>query len=263
VKPRATQQTPGFTLIELLVVIAIIGVLASIMAAASVATLGKAREASCTATLRGIFTANFRYALDHEHFVPAGADMLGNNNQRWHGVRSSSNVDFDGYRGPMVDYLPGQRALRECPSFRPDENAPNTFEKSCGGYGYNIRGVGSRAYELGMSAHALQRGMAIEDIAEPSSTVMFTDAAFGQPYGAPEFLIEYSFAEAYQFVNGDGQPFGKATPSIHFRHNKRANVIWCDGHISHEEMTVEDSPEQTALKLGWFGEANNDLFDNK
>lgn len=253
----------GFTLIELLVVIAVIGVLASIMAAASVSTIGKAREAKCTATLRGLYTANFRYAIDQDNYVSAGSDMLGSNNTRWHGVRDNTADSFDGHRGPLVDYLPGQRALRECPSFRPDDDAPNAFEKSCGGYGYNIRGVGSRAYELGMSADALQEGMGPSDIAEPSLTVMFTDTAFGQPYGNPEFLVEYSFAEAYRFVDGSGTEFGRATPSIHFRHAGNANVVWCDGHVSQEQMTIKDSPEQTKLKLGWFGPPDNSLFDPK
>lgn len=251
----------GFTLIELLVVVVVIAVLASIVTTASVATLGKARSVKCTATLRGIYAANFRYAIDHDNYVSAGSDMLGANNTRWHGVRDSRNDPFDGHRGPLVDYLPGQRALRECPSFHPDSDAPNAFEKSCGGYGYNIRGVGSRAYELGMSATALLGGMSPDDIAEPSRTVMFSDTAFGQPYSKPEFLIEYSFAEAYRFVDAEGNEFGQATPSIHFRHGGAANVVWCDGHVSQEVMEVEDSPEQTKLKLGWFGPPDNSLFD--
>ena len=86
---------------------------------------------------------------------------------------------------------------------------------------------------------------------------MFCDAAFPQPYGSsPTYLIEYSFAESYTFPGG-----GSVQPSIHFRHNGRCNVVWCDGHVSSEKMTLSYSPEFDKFKVGWFGAANNDLFD--
>jgi len=88
---------------------------------------------------------------------------------------------------------------------------------------------------------------------------MFCDTAFPQPYGNPQYLIEYSFAESYYFVNKDS--LTPAQPSIHFRHNARANVVWCDGHVSSERMTVEYNENYTAFQIGWFGPVDNSLFD--
>ena len=252
----------GFTLIELLVVVAVVAVLAALLVSAAARTLEMARAARCTANLRAAHTANLRYAIEHDTYVAAAPDMLSaSNRRRWHGERDGVDQPFDGRRSPLADAFPAVGGLRQCPSFRPAAGAPNAFEASCGGYGYNLLGVGSTAYATGFSAAALAEGMGPEDIDSPSETVMFCDTAFGQPYDEPEHLIEYSFAEGYRFVDGYGREFGRATPSVHFRHNGRANVVWCDGHVSREAMTVEADAAQSELGIGWFGPANNELFD--
>jgi nitrite reductase (NADH) large subunit len=124
----------------------------------------------------------------------------------------------------------------------------NAFEDACGGYGYNAYGVGSRFCLSGYNAQSQTVGMDPADIRDPARTVMFCDAAFGQPYGTPTYLIEYSFAEPPRDVDGN-----RTTPSIHFRHNGQANVIWCDGHVSAERRTLSYDARHEAFNLGWFG----------
>lgn len=258
------SERRGFTLIELLVVIAIIAVLAAITVSSMHRIIEMARATTCTSNLRGMYTANYRYAIDTDSYVAAAEDMMSSSNlRRWHGTRSSQTEPFDRSRSPLNDYYPGTAKLRTCPSLKVKSDAPNAFEASCGGYGYNIRGVGSMAYSMGQSAAALASGTSLEGIADPSATVMFCDTAFGQPYGQPDHLIEYSFAEAYHFVDGYGGEFGQATPSIHFRHAGKAVVVWCDGHVTQESMDVEAGPEQSDWDLGWFGQADNALFDTR
>ena len=191
--------------------------------------------------------------------MAAAPDIFGANRRRWHGVRSSGSGAFDGKLGPLARFLDDGR-VRRCPSF-PDyrkDAAANAFEAACGGYGYNDRGVGSQIYLPGSGAAAMQNGMAPGAIRNPVSTVMFTDAAFGQPYSDPSYFIEYSFAEAYYFVGrSTSQLYGPSRPSIHFRHGGRAGVVWCDGHVSLEAQTLGNHDSG----LGWFGPADNSLFD--
>ena len=259
------KNAEGFTLVELLVVIAVISVLAALLAPALTAGIDRAQAGKCKSNIRQLFIANTLYASDHGSYVAAAPDIFSNNLVRWHGIRTSQQKPFDGTRGPLYEYLSRSDGVRACPSFKNYRSgaASYAFEDSCGGYGYNDRGVGSRSYELGYGADGVPKGMVPSAIRQPAATVMFCDAAFAQPRGNPSYLIEYSFAEAFHFVSGtpmvlDSTP---VEPSIHFRHSGKANVVWCDGHVSSEAMTVAGGGNFDRFNLGWFGERDNKLFD--
>ncbi|MFH0908426.1 MAG: H-X9-DG-CTERM domain-containing protein [bacterium] len=131
-----------------------------------------------------------------------------------------------------------------------------------GGYGYNAYGVGSQSYLYG-SIQGAARGMSPGSIRQPARTVMFADAAFPQSEDGVTRLIEYSFAEPYRHI-ADRQPLETyvADPSIHFRHGGGANVVWCDGHVSAERMTLSETAGGfESWNIGWFGGPDNELFD--
>lgn len=254
-------------MIELIVTLGLLAGVAALLIAGMSEAVEHARRAQCASNLRQLFAANMLYASEHGAYVPAASDIMppGQNNRRWHGARASWNEPFDGTQGPLVPFLGKDGSIRRCPSFRGYKTgaAYNAFESSCGGYGYNDRGVGSRVYRLGFTAEAMRQGMPPGSIRDPRHTVMFADTALAQPYGKPDYLIEYAFAEAYHFVNGNPpqETAWVATPSIHFRHRKRANVVWCDGHVSAERMTIAGSGAMEDLLIGWFGPNDNSLFD--
>ena len=96
---------------------------------------------------------------------------------------------------------------------------------------------------------------------------MFADAAMN----VGGTLIEYSFLEPPHFVTDEhpkgNAEWGFASPSMHFRHDSRANVLWADGHVSSEKY--EWSPDYNIYGgyngrygLGWFGPKNNRHFDS-
>ncbi len=255
----------GFTLIELMATVGLIGLLTLIMIPGIQRLRNAAALGQCAHNLKMLVTANTLYAADHGHYVAAAPDIMGANLTRWHGARSATSEPFDGTGGPLSPYLGYDRMVRRCGAFRaPPAGTSNTFEASCGGYGYNDRGVGSQMYRRGYTAAAMKKGIPPAHLANPAGTIMFADAAFPQPYGSPTHVIEYSFAEAYHFVtrSGDGQvrEVGTAMPSIHFRHNGLANVAWCDGHVSAAPLSTEYSQAFTDMQVGWPGDGNNDLF---
>ena len=172
---------------------------------------------------------------------------------------------FDAAQGPLAPYLGSSKTIRRCRALKEvDVNAgANAFEASCGGFGYNALGVGSQIYLLGLTAAASRQGMEPSSIQKPSHTIMFADCALPQPYGSDaDYLIEYSFAEPCHWVFQPGvESANRPLPSIHFRHNGKANVVWCDGHVTSEPIAGWVSGAGTKWNIGWFGPANNVFFD--
>lgn len=248
-----------------MVVITIIGVLATSVIHFSRVAIEGAKRARCASNLRVLFVANTAYAAEMGFYAPAAADMYAENKQRWFGYRSSTKQPFDAESGPLSIYLEG-RNFRTCPSFHP--SGGDGFERGCGGYGYNQVGVGSRLYLDGATSSVYEEGMPPDEISDPSHTAMFCDTAYVQTVGKKgknpghDVLIEYSFAEPYHWVFQAGKESSAVSdPTIHFRHRGRANVVWCDGHISAEKMGTKSGERFTRNRLGWFGPADNSLMD--
>jgi prepilin-type processing-associated H-X9-DG protein len=207
------------------------------------------------------------YAADKGWFAPAAKDIMIENKERWHGRREEMSDPFDGQHGPLAPYMGASKQIRMCPSFSKYDTSPyanQAFESSCGGYGYNRDGVGSQVYLAGRTLNALQRGMPPDAIDKPSKIVMFCDTAFALPYCEPLYLIEYSFAEPYTFVNGPNDTTGeRTTPSIHYRHRGKVNVVWCDGHVTSETPQLPPVAHFSKFNINWLGPADNSLFGGK
>ncbi|MCC6143643.1 MAG: prepilin-type N-terminal cleavage/methylation domain-containing protein [Candidatus Hydrogenedentes bacterium] len=279
--PCAVRRRRGFTLIELLVVIGIIAILTAILLPALGRARSQARSTQCVNNLRQLYLANTMYAAEHDgRYVPAAPDMydfmLANappdhfgGRVRWHGVRATPNPDtpFDPNQGPLSDYLPDGR-VKECPEFfEYRKDALNAFEAGGGGYGYNMAYIGSTLFRSDNLMEAARSGVIDVSIKHPARTLMFADAAIPQD----GYIVEYSFIEPPRPVSS-AYPHGEpgednfASPTIHFRHFGRANVVWADGHITSEKW--EWAPEENIYgarnarwAVGWFGPRNNLLFD--
>lgn len=261
----------GFTLIELLVCVAIIGLLGALLLPALSRARQKARAMQCVNNLRQIYLANSMFAAEHDgHYVPAAPDIdgVGGGLTRWHGARKSIDDDFDPKTGPLAEYLIDGR-VKECPVFfeyRERGEAPNAFESGAGGYGYNMPYVGGND-SLDAFPDSVRQGALDSRIRTPSETIMFADAALPQD----AYIVEYGFLEPPLFPSPEfprGNPaWGNSSPSIHFRHFGRANVLWADGHVTSERFgwTTDTNiygARNAAWAVGWFGPHTNYYFDS-
>ena len=254
----------AFTLIELLVVVSILALLISILLPSLSRAREQARAAVCGSNQRQLAIANDLYAADNRHcYCPGAADFMPTNLHRWHGARDHPSQPFDGHRGPLVRYLGPEGDIRRCPSLKieiPDGD-PRRFEMNCGGYGYNLAFVGRRLTKTASGSYKVETdrvGAQTDRVGAPAQTIMFADSAF-----VSGELIEYSFVEPRFFPTFGSRP----DPSIHFRHQKMASVVWCDGHVDRQRRTFTWSSglypgDPDRQGLGWFGrQDDNSLFD--
>ncbi len=269
--PCPRQLGRGFTLIELLVVIAIIAILAALLLPALARARQQAKSMQCVNNLRQLYLANTMYAAEWRgRYVLAAPDLdaVGGGLRRWHGTRPGPDAEFDPEAGPFAEYLTDSR-VKECPvftEFRARGEADDAFESGTGGYGYNHAYVGGTAHlhEFPQSHRVSMQG---DHVQHPSETIMFADAAMPQP----GHVVEYGFLEAPHFASPDepqgNAAFGIASPSMHFRHQGRVNIVWCDGHVSNERWgwaprrNIYDG-DNGAWGVGWFGPRNNYYFDS-
>lgn len=271
-----TEKQKAFSLVELLVVISIIGLLMAILMPALAAAKSQAKSIVCKSNLRQLVLANIGYATEDDgYYVAAASDLWdgAGGYHRWHGLRDDRDKPFDPLRGPLVAYLSSGK-VKQCPErvrFVKGKTWSESFEKGCGGYGYNMTYLGCRLWQSGIAtleqwkkAHA--ETTRISEVAKPSETLMFADCALSIKAG---YYIEYSFAEP-PFVLENGKPkIGSyMSPSIHFRHRALANIGWTDGHVGSRKMADFDlentyGVNSANMKLGWFEPIDNSLFDLK
>ena len=263
---KHSKKITAFTLVELLAVISVIAILLAVLMPALGAARQQGKAIVCGSNIRQLVLANIGYATENDgYYVPAASDMYLSNGgyHRWHGVRENENDMFDPLKGPLVGYL-GDGAVKECPEkvkFVKGQDWDDNFEQGCGGYGYNAAYIGSRLWQ-GRINENYQKTSRITEVARPAETVIFADCAMVKKRDGTIYYLEYSFAEP---------PLGSegyTSPSIHFRHRKKANIAWVDGHISSTERINFNRKNDYGVKsadfeIGWFGPLNNSLFDLK
>jgi prepilin-type processing-associated H-X9-DG protein/prepilin-type N-terminal cleavage/methylation domain-containing protein len=280
-RPRA------FTLLELLVVVAIIAVLVALLAPAVQMAREAARSAQCKNNLRQLALATAMYVDTNKKYPPATSS---DNLRRWFGTRASKTEFFTLAGSPLAPYFENHRAMLECPSFayfRSEEtemgfSGPSlvTFEAGAGGYGYNDVYLGTTSWRGDPWPEYLNSSSDFRDVRDLQRTAIFADTALLRLHEGRPVVIEYGFLVPRHFIYGSfaaffpgktpldiaTDEFGSPSPSTHFRHGGKANVAWCDGHVStHEIASTNDSfygGYNAQNQIGWFSDApDNRWFD--
>jgi prepilin-type processing-associated H-X9-DG protein/prepilin-type N-terminal cleavage/methylation domain-containing protein len=239
----AKKDRSGFTLIEVLVVIVIVAALCTLLLPALGRGKLSARKIKCVSNLHQLGLATHLY-WDENQGRCFRYEVGPTNGGRlywfgWIGPGSEGNREFDASQGSLFSHLRG-RGVELCPAF--DYSAAVVKLKANGatyGYGYNLCLDGKPPVNT-------------TRIRQPARTVLMADAAqinTWQPPASPDHpLLE----EWYYVDDSTNQPNG------HFRHSKRANVLFCDGHVGAEGF-VEGSIDLRMPSL-WVGRLRTEIL---
>jgi prepilin-type N-terminal cleavage/methylation domain-containing protein/prepilin-type processing-associated H-X9-DG protein len=214
----------AFTLIELLVVVAIIGLLAALLLPSLTRSKALAQRIKCVSNLRQLGLAAHMYWDDNGGNCFRYGGVSTNAGRLWWfgwiGSGAESQRPFDATQGALYPYLQG-RGVELCPAF--NYFLPQVKLKANGatyGYGYNYY----------LSAPATESPFNIAKLKKPSVTALLADAAQVNTWQAPASPGNPMLEEWYYIDNTTNQPNG------HFRHQRKANVIFCDGHVGSEQF---------------------------
>ncbi|HOX55294.1 MAG TPA: prepilin-type N-terminal cleavage/methylation domain-containing protein [Candidatus Paceibacterota bacterium] len=238
----------GFTLIELLVVIAIIALLAALMLPALSRSQATAKRIHCLSNLHQMGIAAHVYVDDNAGFYPV-AYWYGTIN----GAMAAISWDLTTIQGSPPAVIPGllwqsqgNKQIQQCPSLT---RGANWLVDPYTGYNYNTSYLGHGEYEN------IQPSAKAAEVRRPNQTLVFGDGQYVA--GANKFM------RAPWPNPGDDSFRGRWSGTQGFRHLKKSNAAFCDGHArSLRECFTdnEDGAANVAPGTGFLS-ADNSLYD--
>lgn len=223
-----SRNRRGFTLIELLVSISIIGLLATMLLPALRQARESARAAVCVSNLRQIGMATQMYVDDYGRYFSYYNDM-GTDRLWYFGLESpytgggppgSRHIGLT--KAKLYPYFQKLHGIEVCPSY--DYRSPKwrqKFDQITYGYGFNRYGLTTN--DVGKMPNELR---------DPSRIICFADTAQVNTFQAPASAANPMIEEWYYVTYKTTEP-----ADVHFRHNGRANILFCDSHVASMPMT--------------------------
>jgi len=238
----------AFSLIELLVAISIIGLLAAMLLPALKQAREAARAASCASNLRQMGLATQMYLDDYgryfNYYTTQGGDRL------WYfglespytplGVGPPGSRHIDLTKAKLYPYIQEIHGVEVCPSY--NYYSPvwrQKFDQITYGYGFNTYGLTSNNV-----------GKTLTDLPDPAHIICFTDTAQVNTFQPPASASHPMIEEWYYVTYKTTEP-----ADVHFRHNGRANVLFCDGHV--DSMPMAPGTLDTRLPQQKIGRLNS------
>lgn len=238
----------AFTLIELLVVIAIIAILAALLLPALSRSKATAKRIHCLSNLHQLLIAAHIYVDDN-----AGSYPIAYQSGTINGSAAVICWDLTTIAGDPPTVIPGllwrgcgNNQIQQCPAFT---GSANSLVDPYTGYNYNTSYIGhGEGEQIPQPAKA-------SEVRKPMQTVIFGDGQYAA--GANKFM------RAPWPNPGDDSFRGRWAGTQGFRHQKRSNAAFGDGHAeSLRERFVEneDGAKNVAAGTGFLS-ADNSLYD--
>ncbi len=231
--PRKTWRGPteaslirAFTLIELLVVIAIIAILAALLLPSLSRGKMSAQRIKCVGNLHQLGLAAQMYWDDNSgNAFRYRSSFTNSGDIYWFGwleQGAEGTREFDATQSALFPYLQG-RGVEICPSLN---YASAQFKLKAKGAAY------SYGYNLHLSVPTGKPPVNVFKLKRPVQLALFADAAQVNTFLAPASPENPMLEEFYYVTNSVSEA------TAHFRHQKKANAVFCDGHVDSEKPLV-------------------------
>jgi prepilin-type processing-associated H-X9-DG protein/prepilin-type N-terminal cleavage/methylation domain-containing protein len=219
--PHFPAVRRAFTLLELLAVIAIVGLLFALIFPAIEKAKVRAKQASCASNLRQLHLATTMYLAENDWQMFPFNQKVEDGMLWYFGLEEGYVVGtpegtrpLDKTRARLYPYISSVGGIELCPAL---DYRSSHFKMK----------FGAASYGYGVNYYLLNKLFPKE---KDSQTALFADAAqvnAFQPPASPTnpLLEEFYYVNAYE-------------KTAHFRHAKKANVVFCDGHVK----SVDPSP---------------------
>ena len=237
------KNKKAFTLIELVVVIAIISMLMAML----IPVLARAREQGktivCLSNLRQMCIAAATYTQTYDGYFP-----IAYYNEETPGGEIKYCWDFTVIdKSGDVTVEPGLlwqggtiEKIQQCPSFNGDSN---TQYDPYTGYNYNTSYIGHGEREN------IPAPAKVNDVKNPANCALFGDGQWSK--GANKFMRSPLRSPGDRTFNG------RYAGTQGYRHDRKTNVAWCDGHVtSWEQLYTNIEPARQESLIKEYNKAN-------
>lgn len=247
---RQIAGRSAFTLIELLVVIAIIAILASMLLPALSKAKDKAKAATCLSNLKQVVLAGSMYASDNRDSYYLRPDGGLPNDGQWT-LRPGSDLLLDPNTDGLaywalgyINYFAKNKRVFRCPNAKfVDEwrevgrNFPSDWwQDSSYGMHQNLMTAFNPAEESSRKK--------VTSYQDPTKTIFCHDAAEQKMDGGSDSLSTFTDPPSGTILtqwalNGGLAPlYGNYAFELEwYRHSKRSQIVWVDGHVSRVRFT--------------------------
>jgi len=256
-KVQRPKVQPAFTLIELLVVIAIIGILTALVLSAVSLAKGRALRIQCANNIRQFGIGLQAFVADNNFYPPIENPVYAKGELRgaypWY--QEIQNELYAHYGIPYgktnsdASYPP--QGIWHCPAaFRPD-SFPGNFGYD--DYGYNANGMNltTDTNSLGLGGHYIWNGLRFSlpainesEVTTPSEMIAIGDGFIGNNEIVRDgvFVLGRTYGE---------QDYLGSTKRSYARHQGRANVVFCDGHVESPTLKFLFEDTSDAALIHW------------